>query len=259
MADKKAYHPDGSCILFNEAEHKYTVNGKQFISATTVLGQFFPKFEADKIAYFVAKREGRTKEDVLQEWEDKKNDACDFGNAVHLYAERKLMGGAIPRPKNEREKNAFQLVEKYIKGLLKDYVVIEAEKIVFSKRHGVSGTIDLVLQHKKSKNICLLDWKTNKKIQKKNSYSKPAFPPIEELNDSNFTKYMLQLNLYKYILETEGYIDGEVDNMILLHIRPSSTKAYEVPDAQEEIKTILKYRDEALIRQAQQERTKDVC
>lgn len=242
MSDKKAYNPKGRCVIFNEAHHKYTVAGKELISATTMLGQFFPKFDADRIAGYVAAREGRSKEDVLAEWDEKRDTACAFGNAVHLYAEMKLMGCAVPKPDSDREKTAFRLVEKYIEGMLKDYDVVEAEKIVFSESHGISGTIDLVLRHKKSKRICLLDWKTNKKIEKSNGYSKPAYPPIEDLNDANFTKYMLQLNLYKYIMESEGYVDEEIDEMILLHIRPKTTKAYHVPDAQDEIKKILQYR-----------------
>lgn len=241
MTDKKAYNPKGRCVVFNEARHEYKVAGKKLTSATTMLGEFFPKFDADKIAYFVARREGKTKEEVLKEWDDKRIEACDFGNAVHLYAEMKLMGGVVPRPNSNREKTAFRLVEKFIEGLLKEYVVVEAEKIVFSESHGISGTIDLVLQHRKSKKICLLDWKTNKKIEKRNQYSKPAYPPIEDLNDANYTKYALQLNLYKYIMESEGYVD-EIDEMILLHIRPRSTKAYYVEDHQREIENILQYR-----------------
>lgn len=239
--DKKAVHPSGSEVHFNEEAHTYHVGKQRLESATEMLGQFFPKFDADRIAYFVGRREGRSKEDVLAEWDKKRDDACDFGNAVHLYAEMKIMGELVPKPECNRQKKAFQLVEAFIIDLLKDYELIEAEKIVFSEEHGISGTIDLVLKNKKTKKICLLDWKTNKKIEKKSSYSKPAHPPIEDHNDANFTKYMLQLNLYKYIMESEGYVD-EIDEMILLHIKPRSTKSYNVPCAQEEIKAILDYR-----------------
>lgn len=241
MTDKKAYNPKGKCIVFNEEHHKYTVDGKELISATTVLGEFFPKFDADRIAYFVARKQGKTKEAVLKEWDDKREEACTFGTNVHLYAEMKLMGGAVPKPDSTREKTAFRLVENYLEKLLREYDVVEAEKIVFSEDIGISGTIDLVLRNKKSKKICLLDWKTNRKIEKSNSYSKPAHPPIEDLNDANYTKYMLQLNLYKYIMEREGYFD-EVDEMMLVHIRPRSTKEYRIKDQQEHIESIVEYR-----------------
>jgi hypothetical protein len=240
--DKVAVNPSGVKILFNEEHHIYTVHGEQFISATTMLGDYFPKFDADKIAYFVARREGKSKEAVLAEWDEKRDVACAFGNKVHMYAEMLLTGGVAPRPDDNREKTAFNLVSKYIEGMLKEYDVVETEKLVFSEKHKISGMIDLVIKHKKTKKITLLDWKTNKKIEKKNGYSKPAFHPLDDYNDANYTKYMLQLNLYKYIMESEGYVDGEIDEMILLHIRPRTTKAYYVPDIQSDIELILEHR-----------------
>lgn len=242
MSDKQATNPRGVTVRFYEKEHEYKVGRKKLISATTMLGEFFPKFDADNIAFFVARREGRTKEEVLAEWDKKRDDACDFGNAVHLFAENRLTGRACPKPQTDREKDAFRLVSDFCDKLLDEYDIVEAEKIVFTEEHGISGTIDLVIRHKKTKKISLLDWKTNKKIEKKNGYSKPAYPPIEHLNDANFTKYSLQLNLYKNIMESEGYVDGEIDELILLHIRPKTTKAYYVEDMQKEIEEILSYR-----------------
>jgi hypothetical protein len=60
--------------------------------------------------------------------------------------------------------------------------------------------------------------------------------------DSNFVKYTLQLNLYKYIMETEGYVNETIEELILLHIRPKTTKPYEVEHEQDAIKAILQHR-----------------
>ena len=242
MSDKEVQHPNGSKLKFNEAAHSYTSGKKKYTSATTFLGQFFPKFEADRIAYFVARKRGITKQAVLKEWEANKNAACDFGTAVHLYAELYIQDLKLNKPNNDREKNIFPLVEKAIDDILVKYEFVDSEKIVFSPKHGIAGTIDLVLRNKETGKLCLLDYKTNKQIVKENRYSKPAYPPIEEHNDANFTKYMFQLNLYKYIMETEGYCDkDEIEELTLLHILADSLKEYEVPFIQNDIETLLQY------------------
>jgi hypothetical protein len=242
MSDKKVIHPNGEKLVFNEAEHSYKTKKKKYTSATQFLGQFFPKFEADRIAYFVARKRGITKEEVLQEWEDNKNAACDFGTAVHLHAELHIQGLELNEPNTDRERDIFPLVRKAVDDVLVDYDFVEAEKIVFSPKHGIAGTIDVVLRNKKTGKVCLLDYKTNKKIERENRHSKPAYPPIEDHNDANFTKYAFQLNLYKYIMETEGYCEkDEIDELILLHILADDTKEYKVPFIQEDVVSLLKY------------------
>jgi hypothetical protein len=238
--DKKAYNPSGKCVVFNEAAHTYKVDKKQFTSVTTVLGEFFPKFDAERISYFVARREGKEQQEILDMWDKARDDACIYGTAVHLYAECKLLNEELPEPANKKEATAFKLLDKYIPSLLEDYEVVEAEKIIFSEKHELAGMIDLVLRNKKTGKYALLDWKTNKKIEKKNKHSKPAFHPIDHLNDSNYTKYQLQLNLYKYLMETEGYVDS-IDDLILVHIRPRSVKVMKIALLTEEIENILQY------------------
>ena len=248
MEDKQAKNPRGTVISFNEEKHEYTVGERVYTSVTTLLAGYFPLFEAERIAYFVAKREGRTKEDVLAEWDEKRNLACEFGNMVHLYAENLVIGGPLPEAESHREgevkrmETAFGLLDKYVVKLLADYEMIDSELIIFSEEEGISGTIDLIMRNKETGRIAILDWKTSKKVEKKNGYSKPCHPPIEDMLDSNYNKYMLQLNLYKYILESEGYVEGEIDKMILLHIRPKTTKTYVIDYAQDEIKAILEHR-----------------
>jgi hypothetical protein len=49
---KKAYHPSGLSVTFDERPHTYTVDqtGQVLTSGTTFIDQFFPKFESEKVA-----------------------------------------------------------------------------------------------------------------------------------------------------------------------------------------------------------------
>ena len=42
---------------------------KGYIGVTSFISTFFKLFDAERIAFFVAKAQGKTKEEVLKEWE----------------------------------------------------------------------------------------------------------------------------------------------------------------------------------------------
>jgi ATP-dependent exoDNAse (exonuclease V) beta subunit len=231
-------HPNGREIIYDDVPHTYTSGDIKFTSVTTVLGEYFPKFDADKVAFFVARKQGKTKEEVLAEWDKTRDDACEYGTAVHWYIESKINGDPLPLANNQKTSRALHIIDQKWDEIVALGKPIEAEKIVASFKHGISGTIDLLAQNSRGQPI-LVDWKTNKKIEKKARYSKKAHEPINHLNDANFTKYSLQLNLYKYIMETEGYIEDSIAGMYLVHIKPRSIKVYEIPNMQAEIKAIL--------------------
>ena len=242
MTDKTAKHPSGATIEFNEERHRYTVGDTVYTSATTVLGEYMNKFNADLISYYVARREGKTKEAVLAEWECKKVEACTFGNRVHRHAELLCLAKYGLTAESERETIAFRYVLNYVSELLDDYFIVEPEKIVFSIAHEVSGTIDVVARHKQTGALALFDWKTSRKIEARNKYSKPCHAPLSHLVDSNFIKYSLQLNLYKRILELEGYYEEVIQELIIVHITEEGCDSLVVADMTGEIDEIFEHR-----------------
>ena len=84
-------------ILFDEASHTYTHKDtkEQFTSVTTFLGRYKPPFDSDKHATRVAKREGVSKELVLEMWEEEKNRACERGTNIHKLLEDYIEYGEI--------------------------------------------------------------------------------------------------------------------------------------------------------------------
>ena len=76
--------------------------------------------------------------------------------------------------------------------------------------------------------MSIYDWKRAKDITRINSFNKFGLPPsICHLSDSNFWHYALQLNMYKYILETK--YDKKVKDLYLVRLHPDAIeKNYEL-------------------------------
>ena len=77
----------------------------------------------------------------------------------------------------------------------------------------------MVFRRKSDGKYVIYDWKRSKEIRIDNSFQS-ALPPIQHLHDSNYWQYTLQLNVYKWILET--YYDMEVADLYLIIIHPNN-------------------------------------
>ena len=74
-------------LEFEESTHTYKVLGEQLSSASSTISNFYDPFDTDRVAGFVAKKRGITKEEVLKEWDDKRDFACHKGHVVHAFGE----------------------------------------------------------------------------------------------------------------------------------------------------------------------------
>ena len=69
-------------LNFNAELHSYEARGKPLTSVSKTIGKYVEKVDFDMIAGFVAKKRTRetgiytTKEQILAEWEAKKNNSC---------------------------------------------------------------------------------------------------------------------------------------------------------------------------------------
>ena len=91
-----------------------------------------------------------------------------------------------------------------------------SEKIIFSERLKLCGTADIILRHKKTNRLYLLDFKTSSEISKKNKFGKFAYHPVTHLPDNNYTQYSLQLNAYRKLLLLECYYAEDI-SLGLIH------------------------------------------
>lgn len=211
-------------VRFFENNHKYKINGTfSKYSVTSLLKKYTLEFESDKIAKNVAFKQNKTKEDVLKEWEYKKNYSCFKGTEFHKYVEnflnrkfisldedsfeRFLLSESsknIEQTKEDYKNNFKQMIINFLnfyKWYDENYYFLKSEFVVGDIDSGICGTIDNLSFHKKDKTLAILDYKTNQNIKKQGFNRQKMLNELSHLDDCELVKYSLQLHIYKHILE----------------------------------------------------------
>ncbi len=230
-------------ISFRKADHVYIVDGTPLDSVTTFVKNCFPEFNSEFHAKRKAETLGITKEEVLKMWDKKGRESREQGTAMHEKIESYYLGKSVSAD------TTFELFKIFANKItLKPY---RTEWAVYDWEQKIAGTIDFV-DYQNGEYI-IYDWKRSDKLIAKNGlpiknsqYGEKALPPIENLDDSPYYHYALQLSLYKYILEKNYGITVSKLRLGIFH--PSYNKPYvlEMPYLRNEIDTLFGYRSEVI-------------
>ena len=219
-------HHKDNMIDFVESTHTYTVLDSEFsadiISVSTLVHQFFTAFDPDKILLKMTyskqygKYKGMTDDAIKQLWTDNGRAASSAGTAFHFLCECYCNGGLREELQYEdvydriEIKQFLKFYQEHI--LQKGYIPFRTEMRLFTdKITKICGTVDLLaIRHdhpppEKCQGVLTLidiDWKNSKQINIKSYNNQKGSGPCETLDDCNWSHYMLQQNMYKYILET---------------------------------------------------------
>lgn len=243
---KTAPHPSGFTIGFDEGPHVYFVVDHEkdysFVSGTTFISRFFPKFDTETISARYAKKHSLSQQEVKDMWARKGLIARTNGTLTHDYAEKVVLGlnPAKMDPQENLKVNRMQhTVDKALAYLSKSYEFLEPEMIIASLGLGYAGMLDLPAVHKKTGRKVIFDYKTNAAIKTENIWQS-GLKPIRHLQDTNFNHYCLQLNFYEYLGKYDGYFDkDEPIDKTLVHIREDDFDLYPCFDMQKEIDSML--------------------
>jgi len=197
-------------LNFEPNNHVYTYNNLILPSVSSVIKKYSEPFEADKIAGFVAKKRGITKEEVLQEWQDIKNKACEVGTNTHLFGE--TYNAETSKPTNGLE----EAVSKFWTDLPEHIKIVTFELKMYHKIFGIAGTSDIIFYNTKTGKFIIADYKTNGDLFK-NYKEKKLLKPFENLLDNPYNKYQIQLSLYQLLFEQTGY---EVEARKVIWLKP---------------------------------------
>jgi len=230
-------------ISLRKADHLYIVDGTPLDSITTFVKNCFPEFDSDSHAKRKAEALGITKEEVLEMWDKKGRESREQGTAMHEKIESYYLGKSVSTDET------FELFKIFANKItLKPY---RTEWAVYDWDQKIAGTIDFV-DYQNGEYI-IYDWKRSDKLIAKNGlpiknsqYGVKALPPIENLDDSPYYHYALQLSLYKYILEKNYGITVSKLRLGIFH--PSYNKPYvlEMPYLQNEIDSLFGLRSEVI-------------
>ncbi len=174
-------------LKFDPIKHQYLLRGNTLTSVTQCIKTFFEPFDRDYWASYVADRDGKRTEEILYQWEEKR----DWGTKIHKFIEDYING----KQEKEYPREVLEAIN-FLRSL--PHARMTPEMKVFSEEWMIAGTIDLVIETPEG--IMLFDWKTTNNIKMENSF-RQAKAPIDHLDDCNYIQYVLQLNLYKALFE----------------------------------------------------------
>ena len=179
-------------LYFDEGPHKYTdTYGNEYISVTTIIGNYSTKFDKDYWLHKKAKELGITEKELAKRWQDITDEACTRGSHTHNGLEDGIKGSSmfkdaikylnqietgrcitvadIPNLKarpldiekfKEATNNKYPKIYEVFDFYITRGYTIYSEIGVFLPNLLISGTIDVLAI--KSDRFVILDWKTNK-------------------------------------------------------------------------------------------------
>lgn len=194
-------------LVFDEETHSYFYHRRRMNSVTQLLKKYNPPFDADKWSDYVAKKEGKTQDEVKATWQKRSKESCRVGTLIHKYAECLILKKQVPSLLSEKEINLGLSIQQFIEDS-PDYEVIGVELPLVCPEWGLAGTVDLIIKHKISGVILILDIKTGSKLNKENGYGTKLLYPLVHLDDCELIKYSLQIGLYARMLKRQYNLES---------------------------------------------------
>ena len=202
-----------SKIEFIEEGHKYVKNDMEYTSVSKVISVVEPAFPAQIIAKNIAKSQGVSVEEVLQEWKRKRDMASEIGNDIHHALDE--------YSKNGKARDAYwnRMAEDLEAKLFSGYNAVDSEFILHSDKYLAAGTADRLCYRNKNV-IDIRDFKTNetKGIQYCDKYNKFMTDPMGYLENTNYNRYAFQLSCYGVLVEEQ--LRYKIGNLALIYIPP---------------------------------------
>lgn len=233
-------------IAIDEKSHKYLhpkdeTGNAEYISVTTLIERFFP-FDLKRYIERKAEEDNRTEEDVVDEYLLMRDEAAEKGTFLHKQIENYLKGSEFDSDSKE-----FALFLDFYNKEIKqrNLIFYDAEKMIFTNKYNVAGTIDCFFKKNDRDEYVMLDWKRSKKliIKGKGEPDKRGFQieinGLTDLNNSSYYRYCLQQNIYKHIVETEYSMKISSMRLVVLHEIYSKYFVVTVPELKKETQIIL--------------------
>lgn len=190
----------------------------------------------------------REQQAILDSWDEENRKSCERGTKIHADFENSFY-----KKKKNIDISKFQIGGKF--ECIKDYTDLDLENAVYPEYliHRVSpdgklciaGQIDLLV--KKGNNIIVGDYKTNKEIKIKSFFDsktkssvKMKFP-LNNLDDTNYWHYCLQLSTYAWMLQKLNP-DFVIEDLVMIHIdHKDKMTIYHLPYLKTEVEKMLAF------------------
>lgn len=150
------------------------------------------------------------KQNILEEWDRKNKEACEYGTQYHLERELSFYKNKKSKLTDYIDDKETDFVcERHNWDLSRENAILPEYLVYFSSKDGlinIAGQIDVLI--KKGNDIFIIDFKSNAKgIESKAYYdpklkrTKRMFYPISHIDDTTMNHYALQLSIYAFMLQ----------------------------------------------------------
>ena len=229
-------------ITMNVEEHIYTVKGEKYKgSVSTFLKEFFNKFNSEDAILAIIRSNkmydplyeyyGMNEQDIINHWEIGRN----LGTELHAHIEDYFNTMKLDRTNKSID-------YRYFRNFLNDHfdlVPFRSELMIYHERLKLVGSVDMLFIKPNGHMICM-DWKRSKRIDKKSFGNKcSTFQGLEHIPDCNYYHYSFQLNIYKYILETEYNMIVDEMYMVVFYPNNSNYVKYQIANMSDEMNIIM--------------------
>lgn len=245
-------HPLDSKLTFDAAAHKYYHNNVPMdLSVTEVVGQYFETFDADLVVKKMMNgnnwpRQGYTQKDgtpyteneIKEKWDSIGEYARNKGTWMHYNIERYLNNLTVS-PKADEIPKFLNFYDDVI--MAKKIQPFRTEWRIAAPSYSIAGSVDFVGRFPDG-TYALIDWKRAKDLGNNldNKYNRRGKFPLDHLDDCDGSKYFLQLNIYRHILEE--YYGIRVSYMAVTSFHPDTGDTYfstEVPRWENEVENVF--------------------
>lgn len=215
LRDMRIIHFENNYIIDEESEHNY-------IKITNYVNTFFTLFsETETLDRLMNNRKyskhpkyyNKTRDVIIKKWNKSLSHKTDLENKLHrsirIYQDTTNIMPAHIAP---LEYFFFRRFQKYANK--RGWEAYRNDWDIFHEELKLVGRVDMIYKHKNKKEFVLVEWKRNATIVKKSSNKAKA--PLNNLEDSEWNRYVIVMNLYKKILETK--YNCKIREMLLVNM-----------------------------------------
>lgn len=237
-------------FVFYPEDHHYEYKGERIgISVTKLIEEYSQEFDKETVARRVAKKSGKSVQEVLDEWEYKNEFSKAKGTVSHEFVQSLWDNQPIKVNHFDSSDEWFYATSRIISEARKFYddykdklEHLADEFVIGSKLYDIASAVDHLFIDKATHGLVLVDYKTNTEIFKSEKYASKMKPPLHHLKDTIINHYFLQLSIYKWLIET--YSGLEIEDMFIIWFSEinGNYRIIDVPYLKKEVENIMNWR-----------------
>lgn len=248
--EKTHPHPLDSILSFQEEGHHYWVRGVRhdalhYLSSTTFLGSFFPKFDKEQCIGFIMRSDRyvndpeykyyrMSEDDILAMWDALGKEASHRGSVMHANIEYSCNQMTVKDDTPEFQQYLNFRAEN------PNLMPWRTEMLILHEQYRIVGSVDAIFKDLTTGKYVIIDWKRSKKVDNKGG--EQGYFPLEHLKGNNLTKYSIQLSLYRYILETVYNLPMAYSMLVVCHPNQNNYCVIKTKYMKEEVELMLSSR-----------------